>query len=175
MAEIGERVARLEDRAELQDLVVRYFLAADGDDLEALAEIFAAEARFSIGGWAGGTTREEVIGFLAGERQKMGLTLHTPNYALFTFRGGDRASGLVGAHLELVLDAASVFGAVRYQDDYVRRDGRWQILARDMRTIHIAPWAEVGAAFASATPVRWPGTAPAPSDFPRRGDDPAAR
>lgn len=168
MSDIADRLARLEDRAELQDLIVRYFLAADNDDTSGLAATFADDARFSISGWIGGSTRNEVIAFLVGEREKMGLTVHTPNYALFTFTDTDRASGLVGAHLELVCRDTSVFGAVRYQDEYVRGDGTWRIRSRDMRTIHIAPWAEVGEAFASSRPVRWPGIDHAPSDFPRK-------
>ena len=171
MSDIADRLARLEDRAELQDLIVRFFLAADNDDTAGLAAAFADDARFSISGWTGGSTRAEVVAFLVGEREKMGLTVHTPNYALFTFTDADRASGLVGAHLELVCGGTSVFGAVRYQDEYVRQDGAWRILSRDMRTIHIAPWAEVGEAFASGRPVRWPGVNPAPSDFPRKSQD----
>jgi SnoaL-like domain len=42
MSDLQRRIRRLEDRAELQDLVVRYFLAAD-DDYDALAATFAAD------------------------------------------------------------------------------------------------------------------------------------
>jgi hypothetical protein len=97
----------------------------------------------------------------------MGLTVHTPHYVLCRFHDADRASGLVGAHLELVLAGQSLFGAVRYEDDYVRGPDGWRISRRDMRTIHIAPWAEVGEAFASDLPVRWPAVNPLPSDYPR--------
>jgi len=168
MSDIAERLRRLEDRAELDDLNVRYFLAADGDDLATLRKTFAEGATFAVSGNVLGTGPDGIVDFLVEQRGHMGLTLHTPNYALYTFEGPDRAKGLVGAHLELVLGGQSVFGAVRYQDDYVRTDAGWQIGARDMRTIHIAPWAEVGEAFASATPQRWPGAPAAPSDFPRR-------
>lgn len=168
MADIAARVARLEDRAALQDLAVRYFLAADGDDIPGLEHCFAADASFSVSGAQCGATRPAIIDFLVEQRTRMGLTLHTPNYVLNTFTGEDTARGIVGAHLELVLGGTSMFGAVRYQDDYVRVDGVWRIQARDMRVIHIAPWAEVGEAFASSHPVRWPGLPPGPSDFPRQ-------
>ena len=168
LSDIVERVARLEDRAQLQELVVRYFLAADGDDVAGLAETFAPNGRFSISGEVGGTTREEVVAFLVAARKQMGLTLHSPTYALFTFRGPDRAEGLVGALLQLAFGDGSVHGAVRYQDEYVRVGGGWRIQSRDMRTIHVGPSEEIGRSFASATPVRWPGAPPAPSDFPRR-------
>jgi hypothetical protein len=74
----------------------------------------------------------------------MGLTVHTPHYAHTVFRAPDRASGIVGAHLELVLGEVSVYGAVRYIDEYFFENGVWRIQARDMRTIHMAPWLDVG-------------------------------
>ncbi len=168
MPELINRVARLEDRANLNDLVARYFLAVDGDDVSGLNDIFTHDATFSVSGALCGADRDQVIAFLVEQRGNMGLTLHTPNYGLFTLTGLDSAEGLVGAHLELVLGGVSYFGAVRYQDSYRRVNHEWRIAKRDMRTIHVAPWAEVAEAFASPHPVRWPGVAPAPSDFPRK-------
>lgn len=168
MTDISRRVSRLEDRVELEDLVVRYFLASDGDDLETIHGTFSNDATFAVSGNVLGTGPDGIVAFIVGQRANMGLTLHTPNYALFTFDGEDSARGLVGAHLELVLGGRSTFGAVRYQDEYVRHEGRWRIRSRDMRTIHIAPWSEVAEAFSSDTPQRWPGAAPAQSDFPRK-------
>jgi hypothetical protein len=167
MTMIEDRIRRLEDRAALDDLVVRYFLAADGDDLEGIGTSFTEDAAFASSGVANASGRRGIVDFIAASRAHMGLTLHTPNYALYTFGDEDHATGLVGAHLELVLDGQSLFGAVRYQDEYVRTVEGWRIARRDMRTIHIAPWAEVGDAFRSDFPVRWPGIAPLPSDYPR--------
>ena len=169
MNDAERRLRRLEDRAELEDLVARYFLAADGDDVDGLADCFTEDGAFSVSGSRCSDTRAATVAFLVGERAKMGLTVHSPNLALFSFHGDGAASGIVNAHLELVLGGQSMFGAVRYLDRYVRASGgRWRIRARDMRTVHIAPWAEVGEAFGSAEPVRWPGMAPLPSDFPRK-------
>jgi hypothetical protein len=166
--DVEHRLRRLEDRAELQDLVVRYFLASDDDDAAALGECFVSDASFSVSGALCGDSREAILAFIASERAKMGLTVHTPNYALFTFTDDKQATGLVGAHLELVLGGQSLFGAVRYRDSYVRHDGHWRLRSRDMRVAHIAPWAEVGQALQSPTPVRWPGLQPLASDFPRK-------
>jgi ketosteroid isomerase-like protein len=167
MADIEQRVARLEDRAMIEDLVVRYFLAADGDDLTGVGDSFTDDATFSSSGVPNATGRASIVDFIGTARQHMGLTVHTPHYVLCTFHDPDHASGLVGAHLELVLGGQSLLGAVRYEDDYVREPGGWRISRRDMRTIHIAPWAEIDEAFASGLPVRWPGTSPLPSDYPR--------
>ena len=167
-ADLAIRIARLEDRAAIQDLVVRYFLAADGDDLDALTEIFTDDATFRISGAVCGAGRDAVLAFLVAQRANMGLTVHTPNYALTTLAGEDRAQGLVGAHLELVLGGTAVYGAVRYCDEYVRIDGKWCIRDRDMRTIYLGRWNEAGQALAAAMPVQWPGIDALPSDFPRR-------
>ena len=165
---LEERVRRLEDRAELNDLVVAYFLASDGDDLASVGSSFTETATFSTSGVLAGEGRERIVAFIAEARTHMGLTIHTPHYAQFTVPAPDVARGLVGAHLELVLGGTAVYGAVRYVDEYRRTADGWRIHARDMRTISMAPWSEAGEAFASDTPVRWPGAPPSPSDFARK-------
>jgi hypothetical protein len=167
MTELEERVRRLEDRAAIHDVVVAYFLAADGDDIAGVGASFTEEATFSSSGQLCASGRQGIMDFIRTARSHMGLTVHTPHYAQVAFESNDRARGLVGAHLELVLEGVSVCGAVRYVDEYVRSRDRWRIQSRDMRTIYLAPWLEVGQALASNTPVRWPGSPPARSDFPR--------
>jgi len=164
---VEDRIRRLEDRAALDDLVVRYFLAADGDDLEGVGDSFMPDATFASSGVINATGRQGIVGFIAASRAQMGLTLHTPNYGLYTFTDDDHAAGLVGAHLEIVIASQSLFGAVRYQDQYVRTREGWLIASRDMRTVYIAPMNELGDAFQSNLPVRWPGVSAQPSDFPR--------
>jgi hypothetical protein len=165
---LDQRLRRLEDRAAIHDRVVDYFLAADGDDLAGVAASFAETASFSSSGALVASGRAGIVDFIRGARQRMGLSVHTPNYVHVKFEGDDAATGLVGAHLELAFGETALFGAVRYIDRYVRQDDRWLISARDMRVIHVAPWAEVGEAFASPMPVRWLGAPPAASDFPRK-------
>jgi hypothetical protein len=164
MPDLEARLRRLEDRAEIADLVVRYFIAADDDDYGAIGACFADDGQFSAGGFPGGSSREQIVDFIRTDRQDMGATVHTPNYVLTAFHDDDRASGVIGAHLELARGGAMLFGAVRYIDEYARRNGRWQITRREMRTIHVAPWKQVGESFTSEHPVRWPGLEPLPSD-----------
>ena len=166
--DIEQRLRRLEDRAAIDELVVDYFLAADGDDLVGVGESFTEDATFSSSGAVNATGRTGIVDFIRAAREQMGLTIHTPNYARLRFNGDDDAEGLVGAHLELVFGGKSLFGAVRYVDRYLRRGDRWLIHARDMRTIHIAEWSDVGEAFASDKPIRWTGAPAYPSDFPRK-------
>ena len=167
MAELDDRVQRLEDRLAINDVVVAYFLAADGDDIVNVGASFTEDATFSGSGQLCASGRQAIMDYIRTARTHMGLTIHTPHYAQVTFESTDVARGLVGAHLELVVAGSSVCGAVRYVDEYARSGGRWRIKSRDMRTIYIAPWSEIGEALASSTPVRWPGSNGARSDYPR--------
>jgi ketosteroid isomerase-like protein len=164
---LEERVQRLEDRAAINDVVVAYFLAADGDDIANVGACFTTDATFCASGQLCASGRQGIMDFIKISRSHMGLTVHTPHYAQVTFESGDLARGLVGAHLELVIAGSAVCGAVRYVDQYLRSEGCWRIKSRDMRTIYIAPWLEVGRALASTTPARWPGSNPTLSDYPR--------
>jgi hypothetical protein len=168
--DLEQRVRRLEDRCEINELVVGYFLAADGDDLAAVGNCFTNDATFSSSGTQCAGGREGIVEFIRIARDHMGLTIHTPHYAQLKFHGANAAEGLVGAHLELALGGEALYGAVRYVDRYVRENGRWFIASRDMRTIQIAPWSSLAETFASDRPVRWTGAEPAESDYPRKMD-----
>ncbi|MDO8212567.1 nuclear transport factor 2 family protein [Conexibacter sp. CPCC 206217] len=164
--ELGRRLRRLEDRAELHDLVVRYFFACDDDDWDALSEVFSNDAEF-----AGAFGRDQVVEVMAESRSEMGPTIHTPDGILFTFDEGDDdvAHGVIGAHWELSVDGRTLYGAVRYEDEYVRERGSWRIRRRSHRVAHIGPWEEVATSLTTETPVRWPGRAPAAADLPVSG------
>ncbi|GAA5063746.1 nuclear transport factor 2 family protein [Nocardia callitridis] len=166
MTDIETRVRRLEDRAELHDLAVRYFLASDFDDFDAIAEAFAPEGVFAAGGFPGATGPAAIADMIRQARTAFGVTVHTPHYVLLDFVDDDHATGLVGAHLEIATGGTTVFGAVRYEDEYVRLAGRWRFAKRDMRTVHLGPWDAAASSLTSDLPVRWPGAAPAASDYP---------
>jgi len=57
---------------------------------------------------------------------------------------------------------------VRYADEYVREEGRWRIRHRNMLTIHVGPWEQVGSSLTSELRVRWPGAAPQKADLPAK-------
>lgn len=168
MTPIEERLRRLEDRAELQDLIVRYFIASDDDDYETLADVFAPECSFRASGFEGAQGRKAVVENLRIGRSYMGATVHSPDYALISFKDDDHAIGIVGAHLELSMGGKTLFGAVRYSDEYVRWEGRWRFHSREMRCIHMGPWEDVKTSLTDELCVRWPGIEPKPSDYPKK-------
>ncbi len=169
LATLENRIRRLEDRAELQDLVATYFRATDDDDYAVLADCFAPDATFAASGFDGGEGgRDAVMAFLRSARSGMGQTVHTPNYVQLEFESEDAASGMVAAHLELGMREDTVYAAVRYCDRYRRVNGCWKIAHREMRAIHVGAWREVNSSLSTPLNVRWPGAEPMPSDFPRR-------
>ncbi len=168
MSDLETRIRRLEDRAEVNDLVVRYFLASDFDDYDKIADAFASGGTFSAGGFPGAAGGQGVADMIAGARKGFGNTIHTPDYVLIEFTDADHATGVVGAHLKIATGGTTVYGAVRYEDEYVREGGRWKFTSRNMRTIHLGPWDEAAGSLTSETPVRWPGAEPAPSDYAHR-------
>src|SRR5690606_3953578 len=122
----------------------------------------------SVSGHVCGEGRDAIIAFLRSERQNMGATVHTHNATLFNFHEDGRATGVVRAHLELARGGHTLYGAVRYHDEYIREVGAWRIRRRNMLVIHIGPWTEVATSLTDACNVRWPGQPPQPSDFPKK-------
>ncbi|MES2492222.1 MAG: nuclear transport factor 2 family protein [Pseudomonadota bacterium] len=168
MESLEARIRKLEDRAEIQDLVARYFQVTDDDDLAALAECFTDDARFVASGFVGGESRAGIMEFLANARAAMTQTVHTPHYVQIAFDGPDSATGTVMAHLEIGIGGTTVYGAVRYYDVYRRERNSWRIAVRDMRTVHLSSWDEMARSLVDPRNVRWPGAEPVASDFPRR-------
>jgi uncharacterized protein (TIGR02246 family) len=170
VATLEQRIQNLEDRAEIQDLVARYFKVTDDDDELALADCFTRDARFIAAGFEGGTGRDDVMAFLKAARSAMQQTVHTPNYVHIAFNGPDQADGTVMAHLEIGIGGTTVYGAVRYLDSYARDEGQWRIASREMRTVHLGSWDLVARSMTDPNNVRWPGAKPTPSEFPRKSN-----
>lgn len=172
--DLAARFRRLEDRAALEDLVIRYFLAADDNNTEALARTFTPDAEFHAGGFRCGSGRDAIVAFIRDDRANMGVTVHTQNYTLLSFpdseheseSGPDRASGVVGVHLELDRGGQTLYGAARYYDEYQRTEHGWCFGRREIKMIHIGDWRDVATSLTEPLRVRWPGQDPAPADLP---------
>jgi len=171
MSDIERRLRALEDRAALQDMAIRYFVAIDDDDYAALEDMFSSEMVFRVGTSAAGVGRADVLDYLREARGNMGVTIHTPDYILVDFEGEDTATGLVGAHLEIAMAGQSLYGAVRYRDRYVRIDGKWRFVEKQMLAFHVGPWADVHDSLTAERRVRWPGLDPQVADLPARSTD----
>jgi SnoaL-like domain len=152
------RLQRLEDRAELRELVDRYSLATDDSDWETLREMFTAGVTM-----AGVTGRDEVIEMLRSIRDTYGRTIHTVTGQVLEFGDDNRASGVVSGRSELAIAGQTVMCAMRYLDTYERVDGRWRFARRRLRFSYALPWEEMHEAMTADKTIRLPETgAPLP-------------
>lgn len=168
MPTLEERVARIEARNEIGDLVARYFLATDDDDYAGLGECFTEDAKFSASGFAGGIGRQPIIEFLREARSGMGQTVHTPHHVYIDQLDGDCAAGVVTAHLELGLGDTTVLAAVRYYDSYRFESGKWRIAERSMKAVYVSRWSHLDQSLVTGENICWPGSPAGSTDLPRK-------
>ena len=167
MAEFGElsaedRLRRLEDRAEIRELIQTYRRDLDARDLTAYGLLFAAD-----GEWLGGTgygkspagitamLTERLPGNTSDAGQSSWHLVTEPDIVLH----GDQATGDVTWALVARDDgdAPTLRLLGHYQDTYVREDGRWRFRRRvahtdiPYRELDVpAGWAAEGAALRAA-------------------------
>jgi hypothetical protein len=156
---LGQRLRRLEDRAELRELTVRYCLAVDDMDWDGLLGLFTDQAELS-----GAAGREDVVRLLRSIRSTYGRTIHTATGQTLSFTDDDHATGVVASRAELDIMGQTVHCAMRYADEYERERGRWCFSRRRIRFSYALPWADMADSLIGARPVHWPGTEAMPAD-----------
>jgi SnoaL-like domain len=136
---VEDRLRRLEDRAEIRQLILTYKDHLDARDLTAYGLLFAAD-----GEWLGGTgygkspagitamLQERLPGNTAESRQSSWHLVTEPEIALH----GDQATGDVTWALVARggADTPTVQLLGHYEDTYVREDGRWKFQRRVAHT-----------------------------------------
>ncbi|MGY1616131.1 nuclear transport factor 2 family protein [Geodermatophilus sp. SYSU D00691] len=163
----GARLARVEARLELQELLGRYALAVDDHDADALAECFTDDAVFASPNSPPSVGRDAVVDFFRVRFDRYGATLHVPHFQVLHELTGDRARGTVVARAELATADDTVVTVFRYEDEYARDGGRWRFRRRDVLTLYAMPLRELTAGgLAWPERKRWPGRAPSASELP---------
>ncbi|MBW0090153.1 nuclear transport factor 2 family protein [Pseudonocardia sp. KRD-184] len=163
--DLARRIALLEDRAELHELVAVYGRLIDDRDVEGIGAIYTADAVFdSTAGPVSG--RDAVLDYYRGQLDRYGMTYHYPHSHTVEFTGPDTATGVVSAHAELAIGDTPFVVALRYLDSYRREDGRWKFHERRAQQLYAAPLSELSTVLQTTLRKRWPGTEPAPADLP---------
>lgn len=130
---LEERVAQVEDRVALRELVSRYNFAIDDRDLATVATLFTADAYFgSADGALGARSREAIVEQFKGRFSVLGATNHFSHDQAVTFEGPTRARGLVATHAELWRNERAMVTALRYADVYEKVDGAWCFAERKL-------------------------------------------
>jgi uncharacterized protein (TIGR02246 family) len=165
-ARLEQRIARLEARAEIAELLARYAFLIDDHDFEALGELFTPDARFGSPGsiHAG---RENIVAYYRARGELYPVSLHEARGFVLQFADDEHARGQVQGFSEQASGQHTVVTSFRYSDEYARLDGRWRFASRQVRTLYAMTHAEL-AAGGLALPLRkrWPHRAPAPAELP---------
>ena len=176
--DLERRIARLESRAEIAELLARYAVLIDDHEFEALGELFTPDARFGSPGSAH-TGRAAIVANYRAVGDLYPITLHEARGFVLDFTDDDHARGQVTGFSEQASARHTVITSFRYDDEYVRLDGRWRFASRQVRTLYAMTHAEhASGGLAWRLRKRWPHRAPAtaqlPAYHPEAGTDPGA-
>jgi ketosteroid isomerase-like protein len=138
---VEQRLRRLEDRAQLRELVARYGIAIDDRDIEVIADLFTADGRFrSQDGVMDARGRAAVLEQFRGRFAALKATNHIAHDQILTFgEDPDSADGLVTSHAEVWRNGRALIAALRYRDTYRREEGRWRFADRLLSFLYYLP------------------------------------
>lgn len=169
---LERRIARLESRAEIAELLARYAFLIDDHEFDALGELFTPDARFGSPG-STHVGREAIVANYRALGELYPVTLHEARGFVLDFTDDDHARGEVQGFSEQASARHTVITSFRYYDKYIRHNGRWRFASRQVRTLYAMTHAELAAGgLAWDLRKRWPHRAPAPAELPVRQPDP---
>jgi hypothetical protein len=168
MTDLEQRIARLEAREEIRNLVTDYSIAVDDRDVSTIGRLFATDGVFAH---ADGSLVNEgsaaIVDFYSERLGEMGPTYHYPHSHRIDFADDDNASGVVLAHAELAFGGVTNYTGLRYLDRYRCTDGVWQFAERRIKFLFFMPLADfVTAGLGEADRKRYPGQPPEATDLP---------
>lgn len=166
--DLDRRIARLESREAIRELVARYCLAIDDRDINAIGPLFTRDARFrSRDGVMNATGRDAVIEQFHGRFSVLGPSNHFTHDHIIWFDGDDglRARGQVNSHAEVVRNGEALWAALRYEDEYRYDEGAWRFADRLLGFFYYLPVKDYAQLL--TLPERMRAYAePRPADFP---------
>jgi SnoaL-like domain len=163
-----DRLRRLEDRAEIQELGILYGFVMDERDEDGIRRIFAADATLrSQDGVFSASGIEDIVKTYLGRFAALGPTNHYSHGHVVRFDDADPdiATGLLASHAEVSRNGIAMQVALRYKDTYRRLDGRWQFSDRLMSYMYYLPVTELAEGLGDRNSVRAYGDH-RPADWP---------
>lgn len=166
MHTLEQRIARLEDRFAINDLVVSYATLLDDAQWDALGELFTQDAVF---GSANSTTtgRAAIIENFKVKHAPFTATWHDPHGIVVDLVDENHAMGTVIAYAELGAPNLTLSTSIRYHDDYRREGGVWRFAKRHVLSLYSIPLSELAAgALGDRERTRWPGRPAGAAELP---------
>jgi len=130
--DLQDRVQRLEDILEIQQLFIDYGHHLDAGDFEAYASLFANEGEVLLGPLGRAKGREQIRALMEKALDgAVGSSFHVISNPMIALRGDTASSDVLWTVVrreEDGLPSLSMIG--RHRDKLVREDGRWRFLKR---------------------------------------------
>ena len=163
---LESRTARLEARAEIEDLLHRYAFLIDDHEFDALGQLFTENAVFGSPG-----SRHETRAVITENYRNRGVlypvSLHIVQGSVIEVLDATHARGQVQGFSEQASEVNTVITSFRYHDEYERVDGRWLFASRIVLTLYAMTHAELAAGgLAQDLRKRWPHREAAPAELP---------
>jgi len=160
------RIARLEARAEITELLNRYAILIDDHDFAALSELFAEDAEFGTPGHTS-NGREAIHAMYVDRGDLYPISLHVVHGLVLEFDDDEHAHATVLAFSEQANTEHTAITQFRYLDSYVKVDGRWLFASRKVLTLYAMTHAELAAGgLKHELRKRWPHREPAAAELP---------
>lgn len=129
---IESRLARLEDLAEIHQLFVDYGHHLDAGDLDAYADLFAADGEVLLGPMGKATGRAEIRALMAKALDGLvGTSFHIISSPRVVLDGDTATSEVMWTVVQTADDGTAKLNMIgRHRDTLVREDGRWRFRSR---------------------------------------------
>jgi hypothetical protein len=128
------RLARLEAREEIRQLVARYALALDSRNVTDMVNLFVED----VATGDGRTGREALAEWFDPILRPYGITFHFIGNHVIDLIDEDHAEGQVYCRPEHEVGDLWVVMPLIYRDRYERRDGRWYFRSRKPKAFYAA-------------------------------------
>jgi len=130
--DLQDRVQRLEDILEIQQLFIDYGHHLDAGDFEAYASLFANEGEALLGPLGRAKGRDQIRALM--ERTldgTVGRSFHVISSPQISLRGDTATSEVMWTVVDREEDGQPRLSMIgRHRDELVREDGRWRFLKR---------------------------------------------
>lgn len=150
LADLTDRIDRLESRAEIRQLAFRYALAVDMRDIDAIVNLYVEDVRVTRVKQG----RRALKGVFSKVLRSFTASVHHVGNQIVEFDGPDTARGLTYCRCEHEVGRVWVPMYLYYLDTYARINGRWYFRRRITSELYAVPSDEppIG-----EKKMRWPG------------------
>jgi 3-phenylpropionate/cinnamic acid dioxygenase small subunit len=132
------RVAALEDRYAICELLAHYCSAVDHRDWTAVANLFSRDGRADLPGFGQATGRSEIRNLFSHIPDQVQQSWHMVSNEVIELTG-DRARCRSSFDVPLVAGEEACFALGRYEDELVREDQGWRFAERRLRYFAFSP------------------------------------